>query len=123
MWVCQRGIAVETFRVGLGRGGFGKRAQGDDKTPLGEYALGEPRASRRFHLFVPVGYPTADQRRGGFTGGDVGVHGPTSWFRWLPGGATWFNRTRGCIELGSTIEIEQVAQWVRSGKVIRIIIR
>ena len=123
MWVCQQGVAVEAFRVGLGRGGFGKRAQGDNKTPLGEYKLGAPRVSPRFHLFIPVGYPTAEQWQRGFRGGGVGVHGPTSWIRWLPGRATWFNRTRGCIELGSTSEIEKVAQWVRDGKVKRILIQ
>jgi L,D-transpeptidase catalytic domain len=120
MWFCEGGQSVETFRVGLGRGGVGKRNHNDDKTPLGEYSLGAPHASPRFHLFVPVGYPTAEQRREGYSGSDVGIHGPVTWMRWSPVGATWVNRTRGCIEVAGTAEIERVAGWVRSGRVKKI---
>jgi hypothetical protein len=120
MWLCEGGQAVESFRVGVGRGGLGKRVQGDNKTPLGEYSLGAPHASERFHLFIPVGYPTAEQRRQGFSGADVGIHGPVTWIRWLPGGGTWVNRTRGCIEVGSAETVERVAAWVRSGRVRKV---
>jgi hypothetical protein len=122
LWLCEDGRATAQLRVGLGRGGLGKRAHEDNKTPIGEYALGDPRPSARFHAFIPVGYPTAEQRRLGYTGSDVGIHGPVTWMRWSPFGATWFNRTRGCIEVDSAATIEQVAAWVRQGraKTIRI---
>jgi murein L,D-transpeptidase YafK len=120
LWLCEGGKPVEELRVGIGRAGLGKRSQGDNRTPLGEYGLGTPHASTRFHLFVPVGYPTAEQRRAGYSGADVGIHGPVTWMRWLPGGGTWFNRTRGCIEVGSVTDIERVAGWVRQGRVTKV---
>src|SRR5437870_10305353 len=65
MWLCEGGRPVEEMRVGVGRGGLGKRSQGDNRTPVGEYGLGLPRPSERFHIFIPVGYPTPEQRRMG----------------------------------------------------------
>jgi hypothetical protein len=120
MWLCESGQPSESFRVGLGRGGLGKRVHDDNKTPVGEYALGTPHASERFHRFTPVGYPTRDQARQGYSGADVGIHGPVTWIRWLPGGGTWFNRTRGCIEVGSARDADRIAAWVREGRVRQI---
>ena len=123
MWLCEGGRSVEELRIGIGRGGLDKQGHGDNKTPVGEYALGAPRPSERFYVFIPVEYPTAEQRRLGFSGGDIGIHGPVTWIRWLPGGATWFNRTRGCIEVSSVADIERVAAWVRQGKVRKIFVQ
>src|SRR6185295_2954643 len=74
--LCQDGRSVANHRVALGSGGIGKRVQGDGKTPLGLYALGAPRTSVNFGTFVPVGYPTPEQQKLGFTGSAVGIHGP-----------------------------------------------
>ncbi len=63
-------------KVSLGRGGLEKSVQGDRKTPMGTYSIGAPRPSKRFFIFIPIGYPSEKQRVNGFTGGDVGVHGP-----------------------------------------------
>jgi murein L,D-transpeptidase YafK len=76
LYLCEQGKLVETYGVALGKGGVNKRRRGDNKTPLGTYALGAPRKSTKFGLFIPVAYPTAEQRGKGFTGGDIGVHGP-----------------------------------------------
>jgi L,D-peptidoglycan transpeptidase YkuD (ErfK/YbiS/YcfS/YnhG family) len=123
LWQCEAGRTVGEFAVALGTGGVAKRRQGDAKVPLGEYALGVPRGSASFHTFIPVGYPTAAQRRLGYTGGDVGVHGPARGFQHLPSSAnTSVDWTLGCIAVGSDEEIDRIAKWVRERRVTRIVL-
>lgn len=122
--LCQDGRASETFRVALGTGGVGKQREGDAKVPLGEYPLGTPRGSAQFGTFILVGYPTRAQRRAGFTGGAVGVHGPTRASRFLSSASnTDSDWTLGCIAVGSDAEIQRIAAWVREKRIARILIR
>ena len=67
--LCDKGVAVKAFRVALGSGGTGKTKAGDDKTPLGVYPLGSPRASARFGVFIAVGYPTKSRQQRASQGG------------------------------------------------------
>ncbi len=120
LWLCESGKAMDSLPVALGRGGVNKRVEGDAKVPLGEYRLGSPRASKSYHLFIPVGYPTASQRRKGFTGGAIGVHGPIRGSRGPI--ATAGDWTLGCIAVGTDDEIGRVADWVRMTRAHRIII-
>ena len=121
LYVCERGQAKESLPVALGSGGIDKRKQGDAKLPLGEYALGQPRGSTSFHAFIPVGYPTAEQRRQGYTGGDVGVHGPP---RSIQGRATTaLDWTLGCVAVGTDEEIDRIARWVSANQVRRVVIK
>lgn len=113
MCLCRNGRAEAVFRVALGRGGLDKRAEGDGRTPSGPYRLGSPRRSTRYHVFIPVDYPTAEQRRAGYSGSDVGIHGPHLAFALLRHATVWPDWTRGCIAVGTRAEIEQVAAWVR----------
>ena len=121
---CRQGRVEEEFHVALGSGGTGKRRQGDAKVPLGDYPLGPPRGSRHFHTFIPVGYPTPAQRRAGYTGSAVGVHGPARGWEGMPSrvntAADW---TLGCIAVGSDEEITRLANWVRRHGARRIVIR
>jgi len=120
LWLCESGRAKDSLPVALGRGGVNKRVEGDAKVPLGEYPLGWPRISKAYHLFIPVGYPTPSQRRKGFSGGAIGVHGPIKGY----GGpiTTAIDWTLGCIAVGSDDEIGRVADWVRTTRAHRIII-
>ena len=120
MYLCEAGETMETLAVALGTGGVNKRREGDAKVPLGEYALAPARASRDYHLFLHVGYPTSRQRQAGFTGSAVGVHGPPRGFDHPS--STSVDWTLGCIAVGTDAEIERVAAWVRRHKVRRIII-
>lgn len=106
------GAEQASFPVALGRGGSGKAKQGDRRTPIGTYTLGSPRASERFHVFIPIGYPTAEQRAQGLTGRDVDIHGPTRIFRWAGRLNTLFGWTEGCVAVGSDEEIKRIAAWV-----------
>ncbi len=113
--LCEQGSETAAFDVRLGRGGLGKRAEGDGKTPLGTYSLGTPRPSKRYGVFIPVGYPTPDQRAQGFTGSDVGVHGPPRWVRWLGSLVNTFDSSDGCIGVAKDAEMNAIATWM--GKV------
>jgi murein L,D-transpeptidase YafK len=120
MFLCEDNRTKAGLRVALGTGGLDKRVQGDAKVPLGEYALTWPVSSKDYHLFIPVGYPTDEQRKGGYTGSAIGVHGPLRWFK----GPSSTDRdwTLGCIAVGTDEEIERVAQWVKTKRVRRIVI-
>ena len=120
LWKCQEGNNVGQYSIALGRGGVGKHAQGDGKTPVGEYMVGKPRVSERYGLFIPVGYPTVEQRKRGYSGADIGIHGPPRALKWLGSLTTWFNWTRGCIAVGGDDEIKDIARWVQENGVNRI---
>jgi murein L,D-transpeptidase YafK len=100
------------FSVSLGRAGIGKRQEGDNRTPLGSFALGMARPSADYVLFIPVGYPTPEQRQAGFTGGAIGIHGPKRQWSWLGRLANLSDWTRGCIALNRAADITAVAAWI-----------
>ena len=110
--LCELGATQAHYPIALGRGGTGKRTAGDRKTPLGWYALGEPRLSDRFGVFIPISYPTLDQRKRGFTGGEIGIHGPQRRFEWAGSWNTHVDWTDGCIALGTLDEAIEVAIFV-----------
>lgn len=120
--ICKNGAVINTFKVAIGYSGVGKRRVGDNKTPLGLYNLAYPRKSSKFDIFIPILYPTAKQAAAGYTGRDVGIHGPTQsgkmlgWLDNLPGA------TRGCIAVGKNNYIEYVAKWVKSNPGTKILI-
>ena len=120
MTLCEAGQAKESFKVALGSGGVNKRKEGDAKVPIGEYPLAPARASKDYHLFLDIGYPTPKQKKAGLTGSAVGVHGPKRGFNFpLSTSIDW---TLGCIAVGTDAEIERVAAWVKGNSVRRIII-
>lgn len=120
--LCRIGQEEASFHVALGRGGVDKRAEGDGRTPKGRYSLGRSRSSNRYYLFIPVGYPTPEQARLGFTGSAIGVHGPHQMFAWLGNITAWPNWTQGCVALPTRAEIEKIATWVAENRVSEIII-
>ncbi|KTC81759.1 L,D-transpeptidase family protein [Legionella brunensis] len=119
--ICKHGTVIKTFKVALGYKGVGKKKAGDNKTPIGLYRLAYPRKSTQFKVFIPILYPTSKQLAAGYTGRDVGIHGPTqssrfSWFNNLP------SSTRGCIAVGKNNYIEYVANWVKSNPGTKVLI-
>jgi murein L,D-transpeptidase YafK len=121
IWLCENGQRTDGMRVAIGPGGLDKRVEGDAKVPLGEYPLSSPVASKDYHLFILVGYPTAAQRKAGYTGGAVGVHGPMRGYSGPQ--STDRDWTLGCIAVGTDREIERIAQWMKDKHVTRIVIQ
>jgi len=123
LYLCDKDGAVAAgFGVRLARNGVGKTRTGDKKVPLGSYPLGEPRRSKQYGTFVPIGFPLPEQRRRGYTGGDVGVHGPDRRIRWLGGLVNTFDTTDGCVGLASDQEMDTLAAWLRRSGAHRIIL-
>ena len=120
--ICQQGRVIKSFKVALGYKGIGKKKAGDNKTPLGLYSLASPRKSREFKTFIPIHYPTSKQRAAGYTGRDVGIHGPTqssilvNWLNHLP------SATHGCVALANNNYIDYVARWVKTNPGAKILI-
>lgn len=120
--ICKRGSVIKSFKVALGYNGVGKRHAGDNKTPIGLYGLAYPRKSSQFKMFIPILYPTSKQLAAGYSGRDVGIHGPTQsslWFNWI---GNLPSSTRGCIAVGKNNQIEFVANWVKSNPGTKILI-
>jgi murein L,D-transpeptidase YafK len=118
MHLCSDGKVERTFAVALGMRGVGKQREGDNRTPLGRYGLGPPRASQHFHVFVPVQYPTPAQARMGFTGGAIGIHGPPrGWSFAELASLVAQDWTAGCIAVATDDDIEAVASWIRKHRV------
>ncbi|WP_133137908.1 L,D-transpeptidase family protein [Legionella rowbothamii] len=120
--ICKHGTVVKSFKVALGNKGVGKKKAGDNKTPIGLYSLAYPRKSKQFKVFIPILYPTSKQVAAGYTGRDVGIHGPTQsgnvfgWLSNLPGS------TRGCVAVGKNNYIEYVAKWVKANPGTKVLI-
>lgn len=120
--ICKHGNVIKTFTVALGYKGVGKKQTGDNKTPIGLYGLAHPRTSNQYKVFIPILYPTSRQVAEGYTGRDVGIHGPTqssklfSWLNNLP------SSTRGCIAVGKNNYIEYVANWVKANPGAKVLI-
>jgi murein L,D-transpeptidase YafK len=114
--LCEAGQPTRTYKIAIGRNGIGKQVEGDAKSPVGKYPLGVPRASNKFWTFIPLGYPTAEEKRAGFTGADVGIHGPPRSLLLLGIFSTWVDWTAGCLAVGSHGKIDEIAAWVREKK-------
>lgn len=120
--ICKHGSVIKSFKVALGYKGVGKKRAGDNKTPIGLYGLAYPRKSAQFKVFIPILYPTAKQLAAGYSGRDVGIHGPSQ----SSGLFGWVNNlpysTRGCIAVGKNNYIEYVANWVKANPGTKVLI-
>jgi hypothetical protein len=114
LWLCSDGAATIRFAVAIGRGGPGKRTQGDERTPLGEYPLGEPRTSSRYGTFIPIAYPTPEQVAHGFSGSHIGIHGPPRKFSAIDYPVVEIDWTSGCIATATDDDVAAIADFVRS---------
>jgi len=139
------GGGERVFPVALSREPAGaKRAQADQRVPEGEYRIAGPARTSRFHLFLPIDYPSpADADRaladGLITraerdaivrahaegslppqdtalGGRLGFHGEGD--RWS--GDLDLDWTEGCIAVTDDV-IELLAERAPSGTPVRIV--
>jgi hypothetical protein len=76
------GVTRGRFPVTFGANPVGaKEREGDERTPEGTYTITSRVVSRRFHRFLGVSYPNADDLRRARTlgvtrpGGGIGIHG------------------------------------------------
>jgi hypothetical protein len=121
--LCVSSALKASYDVRLGRGGVGKTRAGDGRTPLGTYRLGRPRASTRYGMFIPIGYPTEAQRARGYTGNAVGIHGPDRGFAWLGPLINAFDTTWGCVGLAKDEEMLEISRWMRQAGASVVVLR
>lgn len=140
---CAGGAQLE-FPIALSRERGPKRMRGDQKMPEGEYEIAGPPRKSRFHVFLPIDYPSradADlalkegridrgvhaaiakaQAQGRMPpqdtalGGALGIHGEGA--RWR--GDLDLNWTEGCVALTDRA-IDQLSRLVRRGTKVRIV--
>ena len=84
---------------------------------------GEPRPSKRYGTFIPIGFPTEEQKKMGYTGGAVGVHGPARWVKWMGSLVNTFDSSDGCVGVARDAEIEAIASWIRAASARTIELR
>ena len=121
--LCDHDREAGSFGVRIGSGGVGKSKEGDNKTPIGIYPLGAPRKSQRYGTFIPIGYPTPEQQKRGFTGGSIGVHGPDRLVRWMGSLVNTFDSTSGCVGIATDDEMAKIAAWAKSASAKTIELR
>ncbi len=122
LYLCKNDRVVANYDLSLGLFGIGKTKEGDWRTPVGTYSLAMPRPSDKFGIFMEIGYPTKEQRAKGFTGGDVGLHGPKRMLRCAGFLNVVVDWTQGCLAVASDGFIKEIAQFVKQNKVNEITI-
>ncbi|MBN8541758.1 MAG: L,D-transpeptidase family protein [Deltaproteobacteria bacterium] len=122
LYLCKNGKSVKDFDFAKGWNGTAKREEGDERTPLGVYNIKAPqKSSSGFHKFIHISYPTPHQKSQGYTGSNVGIHGPSRWARCLGRLNTYvFDWTNGCIAVGSDREIDEVSRFVEENTVTKL---
>jgi murein L,D-transpeptidase YafK len=120
--LCESGSVQRSYGVRLGKGGLGKTREGDGKVPLGAYAIRPPRPSSLYGTFIPIEYPTKEQREQGYTGSAVGVHGPHRSAMWLGRLVNVLDTTDGCVGLATDEEMSEIGAWMSRTGAARIVI-
>lgn len=121
LYLCKDGKSVGDFDFAKGWNGVQKRKEGDERTPLGVYKVKAPRISNDgFYKFIHIGYPTPQQKKNGYTGSNVGIHGPHRLARWLGRLNTYVNWTNGCLAVASDREMDEISRFVEENKVEKL---
>lgn len=121
LYLCKNGKSVGDFDFSKGWNGTEKRKEGDERTPLGVYSIKAPRRSDAgFHKFIHINYPTSLQKKRGYTGSNVGIHGPSRWARCLGRLNTYFDWTNGCLAVASDRDIDEVSRFVEENNVEKL---
>jgi hypothetical protein len=113
LFLCEQGhLHGKPYDISIGWQGFGKRQEGDHKSPVGTYELAPPRQSDEYGLFIHVAFPTAAQVEAGYTGSDIGIHGPPRTTRCAGVANVKINWTEGCYAVSSDAFIDEISQFV-----------
>jgi murein L,D-transpeptidase YafK len=122
---------LKRYRVAIGPGGAGfKHREGDMVTPVGHYHVTMHQPSR-FHLFLRLDYPNADDRarfkklvasgelpKSARIGGDIGIHGAPPQKAWKAVHKN-FDWTLGCVAVDDA-EIDEIGSLVADGTPVDI---
>ena len=119
--ICVKKKPIQSFRASHGSMGMGKKKRGDRKTPVGLYTIQKPRKSSSvWRTFIHIDYPTKSQKKKGYTGSTVGLHGPHKFFPYLNDKV---NFGAGCIVVSKNSDIDAIEKHVLSLDISHIYIR
>ena len=121
-----KGVA-KSYKIALGREPEGhKEAQGDGKTPEGNYTINGKNPNSAYHLNLGISYPNkADvahaKSLGKSAGGDIKIHGLPNKFSYLGQSIAAFGDwTEGCIALVND-DMDELFEHVKIGTPIEIL--
>jgi murein L,D-transpeptidase YafK len=125
LYLLNNGVPFASFPATFGANPTGhKQAQGDERTPEGDYLLDYKNPNSKFYKSIHISYPNAEDRAnarrlGVDAGGDIMIHGQANGWEWASALVQFFAWTDGCIAL-SNQDMEQVWMAVDPGTPIEI---
>lgn len=128
MYLYRNGKLVEEFRISLGRNGTkgDKVAQGDYRTPIGNYTIVRKKCDNRLYKSLMISYPderdiAEAKRRGVNPGGYITIHGQPKWNADGRGDEYTLSRdwTEGCIAV-TNMAIDILWKSIKNGARIEI---
>ena len=125
LYLLNKGRRFASFRVTFGADPVGhKQAQGDEKTPEGQYILDYKNSNSQFYKSIHISYPNAEDRKnarrlGVNPGGDIMIHGQANGYGWASPVMQWFSWTDGCVALSDN-DMDKVWSAVDPGTPIEI---
>ena len=128
MYLYRNGKMVEEFRISLGRNGTkgDKVAQGDYRTPIGNYTIVRKKCDNRLYKSLMISYPDKEdiaeaKRRGVDPGGYITIHGQPKWNADGRGDEYTLSRdwTEGCIAV-TNVAMDILWKLIQNGARIEI---
>jgi murein L,D-transpeptidase YafK len=116
---------VKTYKIALGRNPVGdKQAQGDKRTPEGEYTINDRNANSGYHKNLGVSYPDKADRAaakalGVDPGGEIKIHGLKNGIGAIGKFHRLLDWTAGCIAVTDQ-EMDELYDAVENGTPILI---
>ncbi len=108
-------IRVADFYITIGKAGAGKQKEGDNRTPIGIYAISSFKPSRELTDFYGSGaftltYPNEWDTRQGRNGHGIWIHGsPSNTYSRTP------RASEGCVVLAND-DLSRLGQYIQIGK-------
>jgi len=122
----QGGEVIASYRVALGDAPEGhKQQEGDERTPVGTYAIDWRNDQSIAYLSLHISYPDAGDRaqaaaRGVSPGGNIMIHGIANGWGWLGSRHLLNDWTDGCIAVTNE-EMREIWARVPNGTPITIV--
>lgn len=126
MHAYSKGSIIRTYKISLGKNPKGhKQAEGDYRTPEGNYFIDSRNDESGYHRNLGISYPNKADRDAAMKqninpGGDIKIHGLRNGLGFIGKFQRWKDWTAGCIAVTDE-EVDELAEHVRLGTPITIL--
>ena len=126
MHAYSNGSVIRTYKISLGKNSVGhKQAEGDYRTPEGDYFINSRNDESGYHRNLGISYPNKADRDAAMKsnvspGGDIKIHGLRNGLGFIGKFQRWNDWTAGCIAI-TDAEVDELADRVRLGTPITIL--